>query len=163
MTITAGFPAVQLPAGHCHVGQFYLSVARRAYGPHTAKSMAFRVREWRRTPREFAILGRRDNAVQDHSGKASEGGSEAEAGRSGASSGGRSPPEGDVPIESADGRQRDQRGFGPGRSGYDRRNFPRRRKAPTDGICPAQEKSWIGAANLMLRCTIRWRPRRFAH
>ena len=49
---------------HCHVGQFYLSMARRAYGPHTAKSMACRVREWRWTPRESAILGRRDNAVR---------------------------------------------------------------------------------------------------
>jgi hypothetical protein len=37
-------------------------MARRAYGPHTAKSMACRVREWRWTPRESAILGRRDNA-----------------------------------------------------------------------------------------------------
>src|SRR5208282_1951459 len=50
--------------GHCHVGQFYLSMARRAYGPHTAKSMACRVREWRWTPREFAILGRRDKAAR---------------------------------------------------------------------------------------------------
>src|SRR5208282_659614 len=50
--------------GHCHVGQFYLSMARRAYGPHAAKSMACRVREWRWTPRESAILGRRDNAVR---------------------------------------------------------------------------------------------------
>src|SRR5271166_35571 len=38
-------------------------MARRAYGPHTAKSMACRVREWRWTPRESAILGRRDNAA----------------------------------------------------------------------------------------------------
>jgi hypothetical protein len=30
-------PTPPLPAeGHCHVGQFYLSMARRAYGPHTA-------------------------------------------------------------------------------------------------------------------------------
>jgi hypothetical protein len=48
--------------GHCHVDQFYLSMARRAYGPHAAKSMACRVREWRWTPPESAILGRRDNA-----------------------------------------------------------------------------------------------------
>src|SRR5208337_5100108 len=54
--------AVTVSQGHCHVGQFYLSMARRAYGPHTAKSMACRVREWRWTPRESAILGRRDNA-----------------------------------------------------------------------------------------------------
>src|SRR5208282_2831486 len=53
----------QIARGHCHVGQFYLSMARRAYGPHTAKSMACRVREWRWTPREPAILGRRDNAA----------------------------------------------------------------------------------------------------
>ena len=44
---------------HCHVGKFYLSMARRAYGSHAAKSMACRVREWRWTPRESAILGRR--------------------------------------------------------------------------------------------------------
>ncbi len=40
-------------------------MARRAYGPHTAKSMACRVREWRWTPQESAILGRRNNACAD--------------------------------------------------------------------------------------------------
>src|SRR5208282_11022 len=55
-------PQTDCLVGHCHVGQFYLSMARRAYGPPTAKSMACRVREWRWTPRESAILGRRDNA-----------------------------------------------------------------------------------------------------
>ena len=60
-------PQTDCLVGHCHVGQFYLSMARRAYGPPTAKSMACRVREWRWTPRESAILGRRDNALQTQS------------------------------------------------------------------------------------------------
>ena len=55
-------PVADLFDRHCHVGQFYLSMAQRAYGSHTAKSMASRVREWHWTPRESAILGQRDNA-----------------------------------------------------------------------------------------------------
>src|SRR5208283_2426670 len=51
--------------GHCHVGEFYLTVARRACGRQTGNSMTCRVREWRWTPTESAILGRRDNALPD--------------------------------------------------------------------------------------------------
>jgi hypothetical protein len=50
---------------HCHVGDFYLSIARRAYRPQTGKSMAWGVPRWHWTPPESAILGERDNALRD--------------------------------------------------------------------------------------------------
>jgi RNA-directed DNA polymerase len=50
-------------SGHCHVGDFYLPIARRAYRPHTGKSMAWGVPRWHCTPPESAIFGERDNAV----------------------------------------------------------------------------------------------------
>src|SRR5208282_136769 len=59
--------------GHCHVGDFYLSIGRRAHWPQTGKSMAWRF-PWRLwTPPESTILGERDNALctlQDRSSSA---------------------------------------------------------------------------------------------
>jgi hypothetical protein len=53
---------MKLAVRHCHVGVFYLSIARRAYRPQTGKSMAWGVPWWHWTPPESAILGERDNA-----------------------------------------------------------------------------------------------------
>ena len=49
-------------AGHCHVGDFYLSTARSGHRPQTGKSMPWRAPAWYWTPPKSAILGQRDNA-----------------------------------------------------------------------------------------------------
>jgi hypothetical protein len=53
---TAAKPSMTI-ARACHIGEFDFPIARPAYGLHTQKSMACRVREWRWTPPESEAQG----------------------------------------------------------------------------------------------------------